>query len=129
MEPTQPKPIATWSPTLDVWLASDDETEGLFSVPSAVFSETFPTSGTWADGTAYELPTSEPRTDDSECSSLPTPRATRGGSHTETVALLPTPMVGSTSPAAHGQISGQYRTAMAEALPQHFSPLPDAPTG
>lgn len=30
--------------------------------------------------------------------------------------LLPTPMVGSTSPAAHGQISGQFRDAMDKAL-------------
>jgi DNA (cytosine-5)-methyltransferase 1 len=30
--------------------------------------------------------------------------------------LLPTPMVGSTSPAAHNQISGQYRAAMTKAL-------------
>lgn len=30
--------------------------------------------------------------------------------------LLPTPMVGSSSPAAHGQISGQYRDQMAEAM-------------
>lgn len=47
---------------------------------------------------------------------LPTPRATRGGSNTETQALLPTPMVGSTNPAAHGQISGDCRAKMAEAL-------------
>ncbi|MGZ6589330.1 MAG: hypothetical protein ACXVHX_34310, partial [Solirubrobacteraceae bacterium] len=32
------------------------------------------------------------------------------------VALLPTPMVGSTSEASHGQISGQWREQMAEAL-------------
>ena len=63
---------------------------------------------------------------------LPTPRATRGGSVTETsyalgggrsdegrsqgLVLLPTPLVGSSSPAAHGQISGQWRDAMADAL-------------
>ena len=40
-------------------------------------------------GTAFEPPTSAPRTDDSASSSLlPTVRATRGGSHSETVALL-----------------------------------------
>ncbi|MEQ7847748.1 DNA cytosine methyltransferase [Nocardioides kribbensis] len=33
-----------------------------------------------------------------------------------TLTLLPTPMVGSDSPAAHGQISGQYREAMSDAL-------------
>ena len=60
---------------------------------------------------------------------LPTPRATDGtkggpnqrGSSGDlmlpsAVQLLPTPMVGSTSPAAHGQISGDYRARMAEAL-------------
>lgn len=61
---------------------------------------------------------------------LPTPRATdgtkggpgqRGSSGDLTmpsvaVRLLPTPLVGSTSPASHGQISGDYRARMAEAL-------------
>jgi DNA (cytosine-5)-methyltransferase 1 len=63
---------------------------------------------------------------------LPTPRATRGGSGTETMyglgaqrddserpqgqVLLPTPLVGSTSLAAHGQISGQFRRDMENAL-------------
>ena len=57
---------------------------------------------------------------------LPTPTSsdTNGpGAHGDggmdlrtSVALLPTPMVGSTSPAAHGQISGDYRARMAEAL-------------
>ena len=36
----------------------------------------------------------------------------------EAQRLLPTPMVGSTNPAAHGQISGDYRAKMAEALGQ-----------
>lgn len=34
----------------------------------------------------------------------------------EAARLLPTPMVGSTSPASHGQISGQFRDAMDEAF-------------
>src|SRR5690349_21322263 len=66
------EPIAIWSTTLDCWLASDDATESLFSVPSAVFSETFPISGMWAGGTAYALPTSELPTGDSACLSSPT---------------------------------------------------------
>ena len=63
---------------------------------------------------------------DSLAKLLPTPRSSDtngGGAHGEggldlrtTVALLPTPMVGSTSPAAHGQISGQRREQMANAL-------------
>ena len=39
--------------------------------------------------------------------------------------LLPTPMVGSSSPAAHGQISGQYREQMAQAL-QNWGAYADA---
>lgn len=74
MEPTLPQPIAHWNPTLDCWLASDDEAESLFSVPSVVFSETFPHSGMTRAGTAYALPTSVPLMDDSDTSSsLPTP--------------------------------------------------------
>lgn len=34
----------------------------------------------------------------------------------EALRMLPTPMVGSTSPAAHGQVSGQWRDAMDRAL-------------
>ena len=86
-----PKPIARWNPARDAW---ETETMGLFCEHSDVFSETWPSSGMTRDGTAYALPTWEQRTDDSESSSsphLPTPRATRGGSATETVALLPTP--------------------------------------
>jgi DNA (cytosine-5)-methyltransferase 1 len=57
---------------------------------------------------------------------LPSPRTsdTNGAGHhgqggldlRTAISLLPTPMVGSTSPAAHGQISGQYRAQMAEAF-------------
>lgn len=64
---------------------------------------------------------------------LPTPRAARGASGTETmyrlgaerddtgdrqgnVILLPTPMVGSSNPAAHGQISGDFRKKMDNAV-------------
>jgi DNA (cytosine-5)-methyltransferase 1 len=57
---------------------------------------------------------------------LPTPTASdtngpgahgTGGTDLRTaVQLLPTPLVGSSSPAAHGQISGQWRAAMADAL-------------
>ncbi len=68
-----PQRIASWNPERDVWEC--DQTD-LFSGRSDVFSETWPPSGTWADGTAYALPTSEPHMDGSGCSSLlPTPRA------------------------------------------------------
>lgn len=89
MEPCQPKPIAQWNPARDVW--ETPETEDLFCEHLDVFSETWPTSGSMRNGTAYALPTSEPATADGESSLLPTPRATRGGSNTETVELLPTP--------------------------------------
>jgi len=72
--PIQQQPIATWSPARDVW-----ETDQVcICGHSDVFSETFPTSGTWAGGMAYALPTSVPRMDASGSSSL------RG-------SLLPTP--------------------------------------
>ena len=74
-----PEPIANWSPIHDCWLESDDETESLFSVPSAVFSATFPTSGTTVAGMAYAQPTLEPHMDDSGFSSLlPTPNTMDG---------------------------------------------------
>ena len=66
------KRIATWSETHDCWLEYDDAPDGLFSVPSVVWSETFPRSAMWDSSGLYELPTSEPRTGDSGTSSLPT---------------------------------------------------------
>ncbi len=47
---------------------------------------------------------------------LDTREGARANLHNEVFKLLPTPMVGSSSPASHGQISGQYRDQMAEAL-------------
>lgn len=47
---------------------------------------------------------------------LDTREGARANLHNEVAKLLPTPMVGSTSPAAHGQISGQYRAQMDEAF-------------
>jgi hypothetical protein len=43
--------------------------------------------------------------------------------------LWPTPLVGSTNPAAHGQISGQWRDAMAKAMPSALWPTPTAVDG
>ena len=63
-------PLATWNPDRDVWEVDQGD---LISGLSDVFSETFPTSGSMLNGTAYALPTSEPATDDSGCSYLPTP--------------------------------------------------------
>jgi hypothetical protein len=67
-----PKPIARWNPARDVW---ETQTTGLFCEHSDVWSETWPPSGMTRAGTVYALPTSEPRTDVSACSSLPTPTA------------------------------------------------------
>ena len=79
-------PIASWNPERDVWETGQMD---LLSGRSAVFSETWPASGMTRNGVAFELPTWELPTDDTEYSSLPTPLATRGGSATE--HLLPTP--------------------------------------
>lgn len=83
------KRIAEWNPARDVW---EVETMGLFCEHSDAFLETWPASGMTRGGVAYVLPMWVPRMVGSGCSSSPTPRATRGGSATETVALLPTPM-------------------------------------
>lgn len=63
-------PIASWNSQRDVWETDQGD---LISGHLVVFSETFPTSGSMLSGTAYALPTSEPATDDSGCSYLPTP--------------------------------------------------------
>ena len=63
-------PIASWNSQRDVWETDQGD---LISGHLAVFSETWPTSGSMRNGTVYALPTSEPATDDSACSYLPTP--------------------------------------------------------
>lgn len=86
-----PKHIATWNPARDAWETNGG---GLFCEHLGVYSETWPTSGMTRGGAAYELPTLAPLTAETESSSthgLSTPRATHGGSSTETVVLLKTP--------------------------------------
>lgn len=63
-------PIASWNSQRDVWETDQGD---LISGHLVVFSETWPTSGSMLNGTAYALPTSEPATDDSARSYLPTP--------------------------------------------------------
>lgn len=109
MEHTQPKhqALAIWNPVTDRW---ELEQETIFGHSDA-YSETWPTSGMTANGVAYELPTWEHHTADTEYSSsqhgegslLPTPTASEasgagqppnktGGPNLRTaIALLPTP--------------------------------------
>lgn len=85
------EPFAYYDPDSSSWKTFEAclplDAEGC----SDEFSGRWPTQGTTRSGMAYALPTSEPATDGGESSLLPTPRATRGGSNTETVELLPTP--------------------------------------
>lgn len=87
--------IATWNPARGVW---ETGRASLLCEHSELFWETWPTSGMTRDGVAYALPTWAPLMDVSGCSSLPTPRATRGRSGTETVELLPTPIAAHEAP-------------------------------
>jgi hypothetical protein len=77
-----PKQLATWNTARDAWEKPD--TEGLTCGHSAVYSATFPTSGSMRNGAVFELPKWEPATSDTGSSSLlktPTSQlATNGGS-------------------------------------------------
>ena len=76
--------IANWNGTREAWENWDGEID-LFSTHSDVFLETWPSSGMTRAGLAYELPMPALPTIGSESSSLPTPRASRGASGTETM--------------------------------------------
>lgn len=86
-ESSQPQPLATWNPARSVWETSQESICGHL-MP---FSQTLPRSGSMRTGRLYQRPAWVPRTNASVGSVLPTPRASRGASSTETVALLPTP--------------------------------------
>lgn len=83
MEPIRRVPQAIWNSQRDVWeVMGVEATTCLFCGHSDVFSETFTTSGMTLNGVAYGLPTWEPPTAGSVCSSSPdddellgTPRA------------------------------------------------------
>jgi hypothetical protein len=104
-----PEPIAEWNSARDVWETS----QGSICGHLAVFSETWPTSGTTRGGVAYALPTWAPLTAGSASLSLlktPTaqlavnggsqhPDKRKAGGHGPTLAdevehLLPTPTAG-----------------------------------
>ena len=66
---SQRAPIAIWNATAGVW----ETTESLLCGHSALFSETWPTSGMTRGGQAFALPTLAPHMGDSESSSSPIP--------------------------------------------------------
>jgi hypothetical protein len=70
-----PQLIATWNPARSVWETNQTALCG----HSALFSETWPAWGMTRDGQAFALPTLVPPTDDSGCSSLPTPTVNDSG--------------------------------------------------
>lgn len=86
--PTSLVPLAHYDPASSCWRTS----QGMFPSAWPTSSETCPRSGMTRGGVLYELPTPGPRTPGPASSSWPTPRATRGGSASETLALLPTPI-------------------------------------
>ncbi|SKS70893.1 Uncharacterised protein [Mycobacteroides abscessus subsp. bolletii] len=82
-------PIAQWNPARMIW---ETDQADLFCEQREPYSETWPTSGTTRNGQLLPLPPSEHHTAANGSSLLPTPRASRGASTSETRdALLPTP--------------------------------------
>ena len=77
-------PIASWNSQRDVWETDQGD---LISGHLAVFSETWPTSGSMRSGTVYVFPTSAAATDDSACSYLPTPVASEGTKPSNTMGV------------------------------------------
>jgi hypothetical protein len=67
-QPPAVQPFATWNPTRGVWETSQPDLYGHL----APYSETWPTSGTTHDGSAYPLPQSARRIPGSASSSSPT---------------------------------------------------------
>ena len=73
----QQQPLAVWNPARDAWEIPG--TEGLTCEHLAVYSETWPTSGSMRNGTVFARPTSGPVITDSGSSFLPTPWASTFG--------------------------------------------------
>lgn len=127
-----PRLLARWNPKRGVWETGQVD---LLSGLSELYSVTFPSSGTTRNGLVFEQPTPALPTDGSGSSSLPTPRASRGASGTETMyalgatrsdenrtqgeVLLPTPHTSSgTGPGDHGTGGPNLQTAV------HLLPTP-----
>ena len=75
-------PFAQWSPARDVWTPMAGPAILPMFEHLAVYSETFPTSGSMRNGMVYSRPTSVPLMGGSVSSFLPTPAAydsDRGG--------------------------------------------------
>ena len=81
------KKLAIWNQDRGLW-EDWDGTIDLFSERSEPYSATWPSSGMTRNGVAYELPTPALPTVGTESSFLPTPRASRGASGTETIYKL-----------------------------------------
>ena len=69
------EPTVRWNESRDCW---ETEQLDLLSGLPAVWSETWPQSGTAQRGVLYELPTPEPPTSEPACSLLATPTANLG---------------------------------------------------
>ncbi len=81
--------IAIWNGTREAWESPMGSID-LFSTHSDVYLETWPSSGTWDGGSAFELPMPALPTVDSGSSFLPTPQAhdAQGGETPEQVAAM-----------------------------------------
>lgn len=104
----------TSGPSLPEPLAFFDRESWSWRMSAATFPweperslETLPARGMTVDGVLFELPTWAPATAAPGSSSLPTPRATRGGSSTETVELLRTPQASVTEPKPGIKLDGR----------------------
>lgn len=110
-----------------VWVT--DQSDLLSDLGWEQFSGTWPKSGSMRTGRLYPRPAWVPPTGVSVGSVLPTPRASRGASSTETVALLPSPRTSDTNGAGHHGDGGMdLRTAVAE-IPLLPTPAAKEPGG
>ncbi|MBP2330633.1 hypothetical protein JOF56_011018 [Kibdelosporangium banguiense] len=125
-----PTPMATWNPARGVWETAQRTVCGHWEP----FSRTWPTSGMTRHGVAYVLPTWEPRTPDSESSSLlPTPTARDHKGPNQRAddtclhgALLPTPTTSDRfGPGPHGDGGRDLRTTVQNLLPTPTARLSD----